>query len=266
MLLHHAIFNYQLISPQLYSDAIYVTIVRDPAKTMESYYNYFNMKEEFFGVSFEKFIKNPNFYERKKPKIVFRNIQSFDLGLDVQKFDDFRAISEFIRKLDNIFNLVMLQEFLYESLILLKNLLCWTFEDMVTFEKNARNESYVESLSNSAIDEVYKWNLADSQLYIYFKSRLMQKIREYGNEQMEKDVEKLKNLIKREKLRCEISETAIQTQFDLRVMVFRNVSKVVTPTKKMLNDENCLLMTMTEPPFTEELRKIHRNRLKHEIC
>lgn len=116
-------------------------------------------------MNFEKFLKNPSYYERNKPGPALRNIQSFDLGLPAVDFDNRKAINEFIQKLDQNFHLVMLQKFFWESLILLKNLLCWRFEDLITFAKNSRNESKIESLTDEKIHQIYDWNLADLQLF-----------------------------------------------------------------------------------------------------
>lgn len=261
----HALFNYDLMAPKLHPDTIFVTILRDPAKTTESYFNYFNLQKRF-EINFEKFLENPTFQMREKPGSVLRNIQSFDLGLQGKDFDRPKSIDRFIDKIDEIFHLVLIQDFFLESLVLLRELLCWPLEAMVTFSKNSRNESVVESLTDKKIDAIYKWSLADFRLFVHFKSRFMQKIRKYGKEKMAKDVEKLKNFIKKAENRCQISEMRMQKGIDGRIAAFQKDTKVIKPSEKMMNDEDCLLLAMTEPPFTKELRKIQSQRLANETC
>lgn len=60
----------------------------------------------------------------------------FDLGYpdDLGVMDLRQAIED----LDQRFDLVMVSEYLDESLILLRHLLCWSLHDVVGFVKNAR--------------------------------------------------------------------------------------------------------------------------------
>ena len=80
MIVHHAVFNYEHISPHLHADTVYVGILRDPAEGFESYYNYFHCKKHF-GVNLSEFMKNPDTFAKKIPGAVLRNVQSLDLGL-----------------------------------------------------------------------------------------------------------------------------------------------------------------------------------------
>ncbi len=83
---------------------------------------------------------------------------------------------------------------------------------------------------------------------------------------MKKDVKKLQNLVEKEKNRCEIKEVRMRNGMDIRVAAFQKDTKVVMPSKKMMKDKECLLMAMTEPPFTDELKKVHLEKLAKEKC
>lgn len=88
--------------------------------------------------------------------------------------DNETAIDAKIAELDSIFDLVMLQEFLDESLILLKNLLCWTTEDIITLKNNARKNDQKMEMNDEIKQKIEIWNRADTKLYKFFKVRKTQ--------------------------------------------------------------------------------------------
>lgn len=189
------------------------------------------------------------------------------LCLSPEEFDKPRAVDAFIDHVDEVFHLVMINEYMLESLILLKDLLCWSLEDVVMLAKNFRNKSAIESLLPTTINQVYRLCIADFRLYVYFKSRLMQKIRDYGEKRMVDEVRQLKYLIGEIQKRCEIDE--IPQQFmapSSRIEEYQTNTQVHLPSNNVTNDRDCVLWTMDEISFTDELRKIHKRRLANEQC
>lgn len=59
------------------------------------------------------------------------NQMAFDLGLSLSVMNDSKRVVEFIRRLDTEVDLVLIAEFMDESLVLLKHALCWTTQDVV---------------------------------------------------------------------------------------------------------------------------------------
>lgn len=79
------------------------------------------------------------------------NQMLFDLGMDDKAFSNKTAVHEYISFLDSVFDLVMVKEKMEESLVLLKDLLCWKTDDVVIFHLNARNKRYHESYLSSTL-------------------------------------------------------------------------------------------------------------------
>ncbi|KAH7965398.1 hypothetical protein HPB49_007366 [Dermacentor silvarum] len=75
--------------------------------------------------------------KRTRSKLGF-NQMSFDLGLEPAQFANASAVRRFIERLDATFDLVMVAERINESLVLLRDLLCWDLDDVVVFRHNAR--------------------------------------------------------------------------------------------------------------------------------
>ncbi len=101
-------------------DVVYITSMRDPATQAVSAFNFYypntnnNISaEDFFSLSWVKagmkMVQVPSKYLKNKTET------------DI-----------FIReKLDKIFQLVLIKEYLHESLVLLKRKLCWDLEDIL---------------------------------------------------------------------------------------------------------------------------------------
>lgn len=176
-------------------DTTYITILRNPATQYESLYNYYKHQGRY-GADLAEFVANPAYYFHHEPMsthIVGRNSMLFDLGLDARFFEGTdKRVGRWIQMLDQKFNLVLIAEYFAESLILLKELLCWTMEDIVYLNQNARSASSVSKLTPSIKQGILRWNSADVNLYNYFNQSLWKKIAAYGYERMQKDVALLK--------------------------------------------------------------------------
>lgn len=137
ILTHHSRLNYEEMR-QLIPNAIFVTIIRDPASLFESMFQYYKLhkkwKVNFTNFNDEKFIIPKKAMADRFAKRIGINQMMFDMGFEPQYFYDDKRIAQYIQKLDSIFSLVMVSERMDESLILLKNLLCWDYEDMVVFK------------------------------------------------------------------------------------------------------------------------------------
>ncbi|KAH9369568.1 hypothetical protein HPB48_020681 [Haemaphysalis longicornis] len=66
------------------------------------------------------------------------NQMSFDLGLEPAFFENVSAVHVFTEQMDAIFDLVMVAERINESLVLLRDLLRWDYDDVVVFKHNTR--------------------------------------------------------------------------------------------------------------------------------
>lgn len=68
--------------------------------------------------------------------------QIFDLGLKRIHFSDQEFINNTIEDLDEAIDLVLIAEYMDESLVLLKRALCWDLDDVVYFTHRQRANDY----------------------------------------------------------------------------------------------------------------------------
>uniref|UniRef100_K7GGV4 Galactose-3-O-sulfotransferase 1 n=1 Tax=Pelodiscus sinensis TaxID=13735 RepID=K7GGV4_PELSI len=93
-----------------------------------------------------------------------RNLLSFDLGYDSGLSPASPAAEQALQDIGRRFHLVMLLEHFDESLVLLRDLLCWELEDILYFKLNARKDSTVSRLTGELYDQATAWNRLDARL------------------------------------------------------------------------------------------------------
>lgn len=158
---------------------------------MYSYYRF----DTRYRVPLEQFLKKPRLFFEREPTVtthVGRNPMMFDIGLDTRRMEkDNSAVTSYIQRLSKRFDLVLIAEYFKESLILLKETLCWSLDDIVYFNQNARSRGSVKALSSSMKQRILQWNSADNALYQHFNRTLWQKIEAFGYERMAREVAEL---------------------------------------------------------------------------
>ncbi|XP_002738876.1 galactosylceramide sulfotransferase-like [Saccoglossus kowalevskii] len=197
----HTRFDYEAIKSIMPVNTVYITILRDPVTQYESLFTYHQMQRKLNipkiseKSSLEVFLENPlKYYKSDGYNGLSRNPSLYDLGFRVDFMDDTHAIRKQIKEVEDVFDFVMLTEYMEESLILLRHLLCWEIEDIVHFKLNSRlgkSKRYVDQLAEG----IRGWNHADVALYNYFNATFWGMIKEFGEERMELEVKTLKNKI-----------------------------------------------------------------------
>ncbi|XP_006813692.1 galactosylceramide sulfotransferase-like [Saccoglossus kowalevskii] len=184
MLTNHARYN----RPELEAvipNATYITILRYPVAQFESAFGYFQWDKlipksfsdpigEFFR-NFDKYVVNTNSMRGNT-----RNGQLFDLGLSPQETLDAKKVSEKINALHSEFDLVLVTEYFDESLILLRDKLCWSLDDILYISSGIRSDGRRRSITTNTKEQILEWNNADLKLYEHFKGLLLDKISTYG--------------------------------------------------------------------------------------
>nr|XP_039271108.1 galactosylceramide sulfotransferase-like [Styela clava] len=232
MLLHHMVFNYTEVSSILPFDAVYITILRDPATQFESVFKYFKQDVEPFNRAEGKdglkdFVSDPKQYFNGKGDGRFwwvaKNGMFFDLGFD-NLSDDEKYIKKSVAKIEGIFDLVLISEYFEISLLLLKDLLHWDIKNIVYLSMNARNQSDVEHVTSDVIDHIRKWNKADYTMYRYFNETFWRRVEAYGKDRLEHDLEEFR------KLRKEIEELCVEDKLVNSKDIADKTYKMFTPT------------------------------------
>ncbi|XP_023689117.1 galactosylceramide sulfotransferase [Paramormyrops kingsleyae] len=196
---NHMRFNEPEVVKLLPSDTTYVSILRDPAELFESSFHYFGRLAPFtWKISAEdklaEFLQDPWHYFDPEGYNSFylKNLLFFDFGFDNTMESDDPRVDESIRSIAERFRLVMLVEYFEESLILLKDTLCWEMDDLLFFKLNARKGSTVSRLKPELRAQALEWNGIDWKLYQHFNATFWRKVDVYGRQRMAKDVEELR--------------------------------------------------------------------------
>ena len=79
---------------------------------------------------------------------------------------------------------------------------------------------------------------------------------------MEKNVKMLKMAVAEETKRCEFRKISPDDQIDGRFSPIAWNLTIMVPSKKMLQDERCLMLAMNQNVFASVMRTEHANRLK----
>uniref|UniRef100_A0A7M5UTH3 Uncharacterized protein n=1 Tax=Clytia hemisphaerica TaxID=252671 RepID=A0A7M5UTH3_9CNID len=220
LLVNHARLNKSRMSNFFPKDVKFITIIRNPITNVESVYNYEEMGQTFqkyehrkSKVEFKEFFESPMKFQqkaiKKNDKIVplLHNGMLFDLGkpfFSQMEYED-TLIQQKIQELENEMDMFLIMEHFDESLILMKRLFCWTFEDILYIKHNQRHK--VKAKMDPKLKEtITKWNRADLLLYQHFNKTLWRKIAEYGKS-FHDDLKIFRNKLDQFKDACDVKET-----------------------------------------------------------
>ncbi|XP_076816256.1 galactosylceramide sulfotransferase-like [Clavelina lepadiformis] len=149
---------------------------------------------EYFNLAYENLNSSIPWFFRSK------NYQAFDLGLDPM-LDDDEEIEIQVQRLSSQIDLMMITEYMDESLILLKDLLCMDWDDVTSYK--GENKTPYTSITLEEYPEVMKkFNKMfklDVALYRRFNATFWQKVEDYGRERMYNDVMTLRRLREKRK-------------------------------------------------------------------
>ncbi|XP_002740493.1 galactose-3-O-sulfotransferase 3-like [Saccoglossus kowalevskii] len=177
----------------LVTNAKYFTILRSPYSQLLSAFHWFNFTQFIGNISFEKFIEHPErFQNSTEVHHQHKNGQLWYLepNFNMNQLDDDTYIQQTFKQLEAEMDLVMITEYYDESLILLKKMLCWKFDDLIYHKKKVHSPK--EELSDSMKTSIRKWNKADFLLYAYFNRTFWEKVNNYDGD-FHKDLREFRN-------------------------------------------------------------------------
>ncbi|XP_076326120.1 galactosylceramide sulfotransferase-like [Tachypleus tridentatus] len=262
ILAHHTRFNETEVKKVMSQDSVYVTVVRDPLELFTSLYSYYELDkiyrlklENLHRVSLKTFEYQLTF-KRLFGKLGL-NQMLFDLGFSPKYFRNLTAISDFVNYTDSVFDLVMIADRMEESLVLLKDLMCWDYNDVIAFRHNARNDTNKNTLPPKVQTIIRNLNTGDEMLYRYFKHRLEDRIREFGKDKMAEEILELRrrtNLFYKFCVKKEMPMSKAQ------ILKEKTNSRIITflPSDSGGN-ETCNRMIFRELEYTEKLRSKQQN-------
>ena len=245
MLAHHTRLNYEAMKKLMPADSLFITIVRDPVSAFESMYSYYNM-EDMYQVPIEQFKATSSIRLLKHRHLGYlgTNQMLFDMGFDGNDRDGTK-LTRFIQELDQIFDLVLIAEHMSESLVLLKHMLCWTTDDVMSFRLNARKSRHPLSADAQRMIESVNW--ADQILYRHFVFKFNKLVDQFGRDMMKREVKELQARDRDIFARCVASASAGE--------------KGIMEYSLKENSSQCWLMSRSEQKLTSVIRKQQNQRL-----
>lgn len=206
---NHMRFQYQEVRGLVPPGAAFITVLRDPARLFESSFHYFGSVVPLTWKlssrdKLAEFLQDPNrYYDPNGYNAHYlRNLLFFDLGYDSSLDPGSPRVEQHILEVESRFHLVLLQEYFDESLVLLKDLLCWELEDVLYFKLNARRDSQVPRLSGELYRRATAWNMLDARLYRHFNASFWHRVEAFGRERMAHEVAALRRANERMRRIC----------------------------------------------------------------
>ncbi|XP_065671178.1 galactose-3-O-sulfotransferase 3 isoform X4 [Hydra vulgaris] len=267
MLFHHAVYDKQnMLKIFDKGQTKLVTILREPYSQFDSAAQYLKFRkyyklngtlpvlDELFKLSnkeLEKYIRSQKF-DGFGTYSLTKNPNAFDMG-----FDPWNETNEYINRIlktiENDFNLIMITEYMEESLILLKNELCWNIKDVAFFHHNARLTKDVNTNNlKKAKSRLMNWNKIDVAIYNYFNQTFWRRIENSGSN-FKQDVEKLKRLNNLLKITCSSQQNSETTATKAILKSDFDIVQNIT--------ELCFNLLIEEQNFTNYLKQAKDKKL-----
>lgn len=178
------------------NDSFYFSIVRDPAMLAESAFAYYRAVAPAFrrAPSLASFVASPGrFYQPGlRGNHYARNLLWFDFGLPPVAPGDRRAVAEAVAEVERAFAMVLLAEHFDESLVLLREALCWPEEAVASFPHNGRPRGAVPRLSPGQLARLRAWNALDWALYGHLNRSFWRRAAAFGSARMAAEVARLR--------------------------------------------------------------------------
>ncbi|XP_067395144.1 galactose-3-O-sulfotransferase 2-like, partial [Emydura macquarii macquarii] len=199
LICNHMRFNLPEVQKVMPNTTSYFSILRNPISLMESSYAY----NKFFTPAFRRskdvneFLASPWTYYNLSEyinNVHARNYMWFDFGYNNNAVDTEDYFQSVIEEIEQTFQLMLLADYFDESMVLLKNALCWNLDDVVYFKLNSRSEDSIQSMTPESKEKVKEWCSLDWKLYQHFNRTFWRRIQEtIGLKKLDQEV----NLLRR---------------------------------------------------------------------
>ncbi|XP_074402788.1 galactose-3-O-sulfotransferase 2-like [Zonotrichia albicollis] len=192
ILCHHMCFLQPEVQKVVPNSAIYFSILRNPVQLMESSFVYYKGASAFSRVrSLEEFLSQPwRYYDPARgDRHYARNLMTFDFGFNPDGDASPERVQLMLKAIEASFDILLISEYFDESMVLLKEMLCWDLDSVVSFPLNSRDSSTKSPLPDSVVEKLKAWNRLDWEIYTHFNRTFW---------------ERLDLLIGRERLRREV--------------------------------------------------------------
>ncbi|OWF50348.1 Galactose-3-O-sulfotransferase 3 [Mizuhopecten yessoensis] len=180
----HARYNREEFNRVLPNDATYIGIVREPFSQFRSLIRYFRPKSvlDIPGKNpvLEYLSHNEKYMKFGGPIDITYNKMAYEFGFPEELFwnNDQNRIQSYLRKLSKEMDIVLVVEYLDESIVLMRRLLNWDLRHALygKLHVNKRNDSRLQF--GSKVEKLYKsWAHLDYALYGFFLRKLKKNLK-----------------------------------------------------------------------------------------
>ncbi|NXG63198.1 G3ST2 sulfotransferase, partial [Hemiprocne comata] len=208
ILCHHMRFLQPEVEKVVSRSAIYFSILRNPVQLMESSFAYYKGASAFSRAhSLEEFLSQPyHFYDpTSSDRHYARNLMTFDFGFNPDGDVSAERVRHMLNAIEASFDLLLISEYFDESMVLLKETLCWDLDSVVSFPLNIRDSRTKSQLSDAIVEKIKDWNRLDWEIYTHFNRTFWERIhRDIGRERMQREVQALRER------QAELARTCLQ--------------------------------------------------------
>ncbi|NXQ77718.1 G3ST2 sulfotransferase, partial [Quiscalus mexicanus] len=196
ILCHHMRFLQPEVQKVVPSSAVYFSILRNPVQLMESSFVYYKGASAFSRVrSLEEFLSQPwRYYDPASgDRHYARNLMTFDFGFNPDGDVSPERVQLMLKAIEASFDFLLISEYFDESMVLLKEMLCWDLDSVVSFPLNSRDSSTKSPLPDSVVEKLKAWNRLDWEIYTHFNRTFWERLdRLIGRERLRREVRALR--------------------------------------------------------------------------
>ncbi|KAK8376719.1 hypothetical protein O3P69_009969 [Scylla paramamosain] len=168
----------------------------------ESVAKFYNMPlEEFADLPYEKVVR------WRLAKVYGIHQMFYDLGYGSAEDLTPTDMDRILTKLNSTFDLVMVAERYDESLVLLKDLMCWTADDVAYLSINFRKgKPATNKIAPETREKLLQLSYPDAKIYEYFLKVFEKKVEAFGRVRMAKELAAVQDANKRLAEKCVVNE------------------------------------------------------------
>merc|ERR1711990_1092145 len=198
ILCHHSVSNKNMKS--VIPGSKLITIVRSIPSLYESSFGYFinEVSEYKAAKTIESFYSDPqkwypskwyNPSRRASYSQFAHNHPAFDLGYSTEITEDVE-IERIANEIVSTYDLILISDYFFESMILLKHTFCWDWIDVLYFVTNQRK--YHKEMSKDLTRKIIEWNNIDHTIFDIANSTFWSRYNEIPNLKLVEDEFKIK--------------------------------------------------------------------------
>jgi hypothetical protein len=241
ILCFHVLYNRHAFENIMPNDTKYIGVVREPFLQFDSTIRYFKFAEDVGAAQYIRlFLDNPRLYMKRVNSFgasLVNNRMALEYGFPSSLFRSFdmQLARQYLEKLDKEFDVVIVNEYMDESFILLRRVLNWELKDILFINLHVSpNHLDLNKISLREIRLYRHYAKLDYELYNFFLKRLWQQINYYGRDILE-EISYFKLLRKHLQNFCDVEESnSLKVEESLWSLSF-NVTK-----------DDCMEMKQTE--------------------